>query len=398
MGDNAPVPRRRYLGLAGGWLGTLAGCLGDAASGQGGAAGQETDRAATTGADANAAQGAGATDGQSPVGTAVTAGPAETATAEAPSGTGPDAATTTETGRSGADEAVVEAERSIASVSFDGSWFDTHAHWRMADAFRYDDYETATLTARQREHDVGATVLFVPHEPFQQEYGESVKTLASEHVDYLPFLFPGGFSSAEQRRSYYADHEAVYHGLGEVTFYSGTEQGMALTADPFPQYFQLSADEDLVLMLHPTEKQAGDIGPMLSEYPEATLLLHGHELLGVFETLQSLMETHDNLYWTYDTATMLGGLMVTARGKSDFMEKYEANRERFRKRVMDGLPALLETAPKRVMWGTDIVADWHLDPEVYGELIAFSTEIRDSLPEQHRDPFAYENAVRLFDG
>ena len=395
MGGNGPVPRRRYLGLASAWLGVLAGCLGGTTSNPQGTQDGSTERADTAGAGATAVPNADNPSESS--GTATTQNAAIQTGTNTPSGTGSTSPTAT-AGRSTSGEAIRSAERSIASVSFEGSWFDTHAHWRMADVFRYDDYETKTLTARQREHDVGATVLFVPHEPFQREYGTTVNTLASEHVDYLPFLFPGGFASAEQRRSYYAEHDDVYHGLGEVTFYAGSEQGKALTDAPFPQYFQLSEYEDLVLMVHPTKKQAGDIGPMLREYPEATLLLHGHELLGTFETLHSLMAEHDNLYWTYDTATMLGGLMVRARGKEDFLEQYEANRDRYRKRVMDRLPKLLEAAPERVMWGTDIVADWHLDPDVYGELIAFSEDIRSSLPEKHRDPFAYENAVRLFDG
>ena len=313
----------------------------------------------------------------------------------------PGAATATEPPTESATETPTTptaAERSLASLSFEGEWFDTHAHWRMADTFNYDDYATEDLTARQAEHGVGATVLFVTRRPFVNAYQETVETLATPDVDYLPFFFPGGFRSARQRRGFFDEMHPIDHGIGEVTFYAGREQGKALTDDPFPEYFQLAAEEDLVLMLHPTEQQADGLGPMLEQYPEATLLLHGHELLGTGDHLRALLREHDNLYWTYDTATMLGGLTVRAAGKSDFIDRFEADRDRYRRRVTQRLPPLLEAAPDRVMWGTDIVADWHVDPDVYSRLLAFSEDVRDALPTEHRDPFAYENAVTLFGG
>lgn len=364
------LSRRTYLALAGAGVAGFAGC--------GGSGGSEPTTAASTSTTTTASS----TDEPTEAGEGT---PSETA---APEG---------ETTTASTDADVRAAEQSIAELSFEGSWFDTHAHWRMADAFRYDDYSTDDLTARQREHGVGATVLFVAPEPFMNDHGGSVQTLAREDVDYLPFFFPGVFDSAGSRRSYYEDNAEVFYGEGEVTFYSGRERGMTLTEEPFPQYFRLAAETDLVLMLHPTAEQAGDLGPMLSEYPGADLLLHGHELLSE-GSLPDLLGEHENLHWTYDTATMLGGLMVTASGKSDFLERVEARRDRFLGRVTRRLPRLLEAAPDRVMWGTDVVADWHVDPEVYGELMSFSEDVLAGLPAAHRDAFAYENAVGLFGG
>ena len=51
-----------------------------------------------------------------------------------------------------------------------------------------------------------------------------------------------------------------------------------------------------------------------------------------------------------------------------------------------------------MVWGTDVVADWHVDPDVYSRLLSFSEVVRDALPTEHRDPFAYENAVSRFGG
>lgn len=378
MSEEAPrIGRRACLLLSAASVAGLAGCQGSA----------EDETPATTSAPATPSPTRTSTPTSNP-----TASPTDAAT-DADGGPGAESAGDEATEDSG----VADAEDALATLDFEGDWFDTHAHWGMADAFGYDDFTIDGLTTIQRRHGVGATVLFTFHVPFVREYGSTVETLARDGVDYLPFFFPGAFDSREDRESFYEDRKEVFYGLGEVTFYSGAEQGLRFTDDPIPEYFEMSAAEDLVLMLHPTEEQAADVGPMLSAFPDARLLLHGFELAGMGDTLPTLLAEHENLYWTHDTATMTGGLMVRSNGQADFVDRFEANRDRYLDRAAQVLPPLLEAAPDRVMWGTDVVADWHVDPDVYGRLVAFSEDVIDSLPDEHRDPYAYENAVALFD-
>ena len=48
------------------------------------------------------------------------------------------------------------------------------------------------------------------------------------------------------------------------------------------------------------------------------------------------------------------------------------------------------------MWGTDIVAVWHGETAVLSRLMDFSRSLVDSLPAEHRDNYAFANALRIF--
>jgi hypothetical protein len=63
-------------------------------------------------------------------------------------------------------------------------------------------------------------------------------------------------------------------------------------------------------------------------------------------------------------------------------------------KASDWLP-VLQAAPDRVMWGTDVAFGWHLDEDVYGMLVDFSRRFVEQLPAELRDGYARLNAERL---
>ena len=148
-------------------------------------------------------------------------------------------------------------------------------------------------------------------------------------------------------------------------------------------------------MLHPTQKQASEIGTMLSRYPNTKVILHGFELLGTPD-LVTLLRNHKNLYWTYDLATMLDGNLYVFQDSASFISWFDVNKQQYLNSVRSKLLPLLEAAPVRVMWGTDIVAAWHGETAVFSRLMEFSRSLVDSLPAEHRDNFASANALRIF--
>lgn len=293
---------------------------------------------------------------------------------------------------------VDELEASVSDRSFEGQLFDTHAHWAGAADAGHQRLDPQGFAARMAEHDVGGCVLFTSSADAVDAYPSVLQALDTEDVDYFPFLQP-------QRRSHLMEgdvtnihdrHDPVFAGIGEIIFYGGPMQGTSLTADPWPALFEYAATRDVPLMIHPTKAQAEGLETMLAEYPDATVMAHGGEFNLSPETLQPILEAHENLYWTIDAGSMLNGLVLRASGAADFVSRYDRQVEEFHRLVEQVLPPLMESAPDRVLWGTDLATNWNTDPEVYSRIMDWTRAAIDSLPSEDQQKYAATNAKRLF--
>lgn len=289
------------------------------------------------------------------------------------------------------DAALSDEEELLTELSFEGSWFDTHAHWGDASFFGQNEFELRALLPVHEANDVGATILFIRADLLASQYDEIISALATDKREYLLFVGPG-----RQLESVITEHQEVVWGIGEIPFYQGTPQhGMSLMDGWLPAAMELGATTGLPVMLHPTMDQVPDIRPVLDAHRDLTLLLHGHELTGTDEVL-ALLEEYDRIYYTLDVGSITAPLFFESQGSSDFVERLDANQDEFLARSIPEATAMLEAAPARVMWGTDLVADWHVAPEAYERIIEFSEAFLTELPEEHQSGFASENAVRLF--
>lgn len=304
--------------------------------------------------------------------------------------------TATETPTEDVDVEGLETE--LTDRSFEGRLFDTHAHWAGARDAGHVPLDPETFGTRMNENGVGASVLFTSSVEADQEYPAVLEQLSTTAVDYLPFLQPqsrshlidGGVTDV------YKDHPAAFVGIGEIILYGGPMQGTSLTAEPWPELFAFSADEEVPLMIHPTQAQETGLETMLSDHPGATVMAHGGEFNLAQEKLVSLLEDHGNLYWTLDAGSMLNGLVLTASDASDFASRYDERKGEFDQLVEQVLPPLMDAAPNRVMWGTDVATNWNTDPAVYSRIMDWTQTAIESLPPDRRDKYAYENAKRLF--
>lgn len=311
------------------------------------------------------------------------------------------APTDTETDTPETDPAVAAAAESIAELDFDGKLFDTHVHWDRGTSKGHPSLTLDLLTSRQAEHDVGAAVLFSDLAHFVDDYGGVVETLARESVDYLPFMSPQTMQlfSGDGLESMYRGSERVFHGVGEMAYYGGPLRGQAFDDPPMAGILEFCARNDLAMMVHPTQMQVEGINQVLPQFPDTDFLFHGFQTVRrrrAGDTADRLLARHDNLYWTYDVIEMTNGLYTEASGKDDFIERFDRNRSRSLDRATSRLPQLLEVAPDRVMWGTDVATEWNMDPAVYRRGIELTWDVIDSLPAEHRDAYAYGNAVALF--
>lgn len=359
-GTRRSLSRRRVVRALGGTaLAALAGCAGDDES---------DDPVATTQADE-----------------ASTSTPATTRTAT------PDEATV-----EGPD--VDELEARLGDRSFEGQLFDTHAHWAGARDAGHARLDPQTFAARMAEHDVGACVLFTSSVDAAEQYPAVLEQLVTSDVAYLPFLQPQSLGHLQDGAvtTVHESHDGSFAGIGEIIFYGGPMQGTSITADPWPALFAFAAERDVPLMVHPTKAQADGLEEMLAAYPDATVMAHGGEFNLSPGTLRPLLEGHDNLYWTIDAGSMLNGLVLTASGPSEFASRYDQRAGEFHGLVEQVLPPLVQSAPDRVMWGTDLATDWNTDPQVYSRVMDWTRAAIESLPADQQDKYAYRNATRLF--
>jgi hypothetical protein len=288
-------------------------------------------------------------------------------------------------------------ETSVTDISFEGDFIDTHVHWHGARDTRHNILSPETLAAEFGEENIGATALFTASTEVTAEYGAVLAQMDSAGTDFLPFLEPYDDDLLEGNvTDVYAHHPDVFHGIGEIVFYGGAFKGTSLTANPWPELFEFSASEDIPLMIHPTLTQKSGLKTMLSRYPKATVLAHGGEYNLEQDVLKPILADHENLYWTLDAGSMLNGLVLQAADADDFASTYDQRKSDFHGLVERTLPWMMEAAPNRVCWGTDLATDWNTDPKVISRVMDWTQAALESIPEEQRDRYAYKNARELF--
>jgi hypothetical protein len=156
-------------------------------------------------------------------------------------------------------------------------------------------------------------------------------------------------------------------------------------------------------VFHPKASQEGTVEPALNSHAETTFIRHGHQMLGfgtdepgLGPTLPRLLREYDNLYWQMDVGVMFSGTLVRLRSASAFVDWYDANARQVIEHYQQILPQLLEAAPERIMWGTDIAQPWNPNEEAYAPLIDFTEKVLEGVPTELYGPYKRENARRLF--
>ena len=291
-------------------------------------------------------------------------------------------------------------------VSCAGKFFDTHVHFDglahseivFGHGNAYASLMPKELAKRMSENGIGCGILFVTSLDMNKDYDAMRESISGISAGFKPFINVFGSTgniSLDTIKQGYGGREEAFFGIGEYAFYTEPLLGTSFTAEPWPAIYNYAAGKNLFLMLHPTQKQASEIGTMLSRYPNTKVMLHGFELLNTPD-LTNLLRNHKNLYWTYDLATMLDGYLYRFQDSAGFISWFDANKQQYLNSVRSKLLPLLEVAPDRVMWGTDIVAVWHGETAVFSRLMDFSRSLVDSLPAEHRDNYAFANALRIF--
>ena len=286
----------------------------------------------------------------------------------------------------------------------EGRLYDSHAH-------PDDDEVLERLPAIMTKHNIGCSVLF-DHVDIT-DIDESLE-MNRERYEGMPgriALFYDVIKddpsevTRERLEELYQKSGGKFNGFGEYAFYQDPLRGTLLTAEPWPTIFAFAAEKKLPVMIHPMPELVASLEVMLDRYPDTKVIVHGFELP---DQMGDLLKSYPNLYYTLDTATMLtldgdlpqvlmypGGGPGSGFDVNEFLSIYKAEREQIlAKTIKNWLPVLL-AAPERVMWGTDISMEGHVDDRVYDILISLTDEFLNEVPQQYQQGYLRDNAFKL---
>ncbi|MDY6819482.1 MAG: hypothetical protein SVG88_12550 [Halobacteriales archaeon] len=213
------LTRRIYLMLAGAGLSALAGCGG---SDDNSGAGTQTATATKT-------------------------PPATPTTTPPPTDTPTPTATATPTPTPEQSQKIRRLETQLSKVSFQGEYFDTHAHWLPSMGPKIPSQYAAMM----QQHGIGAAVLFSPSRDAVEQYQRFLKTLTAPDVEYLPFMSapPPGKRLGTELRRLYDGKEKAFWGIGE--WKPQQKPAPPFNGKRYTPLWELSADLGIPVMFHP---------------------------------------------------------------------------------------------------------------------------------------------------
>lgn len=252
------------------------------------------------------------------------------------------------------------------------------------------------LSARMKENNVGCAVLvtidvteFGTIEEIQESIDNNYKLLKPYSAKFIPFLDLDSESSSDftverlQQILTAAEGKINYRGFGEVSFVDpGPWKNKKLTDEPLPEIIQFLGKNELFFAAHIRNGQIAELDTILAQYPNTKILVHGKPS-GIKESLVK----HKNLYYAAELEIMLSDgtfscSVSVSDGKIDSAVKQYG--------------PIIAAAPEQVIFATNAHSKCHFQPQFYSTLIEFANKFIKRLPEEHRKPFAYANAVKLF--
>lgn len=298
-----------------------------------------------------------------------------------------------------------------APASCANAWFDTHTH--------ADDLDvTQHMVTRMDDKNVGCALVFtlMNVDELADNYQDVVNLVAQHPGRFVPFytINPQRVSDItvnNLQRVLNRDSNNLFRGIGEYAFYRQPLLNTRLDSAPWPAVFEWAADNDLIIMIHLVSSQGDELDTMLTNHPNTTVLLHGNELL---DELPQLLEDHENLYYTLDTANMLrhpqrqtdtvlmfpadesenDGISDKRRART-FSALYDTFETTMLNTAVSDWADVFAAAPDRVMWGTDVASQWHTRRSAYNRLMRFSRMFRGELGAGVQTRYRTTNAREL---
>ncbi len=236
----------------------------------------------------------------------------------------------------------------------------------------------------------------------------------------IPFFNPGiGGEEVEQylgeeltgmyNNTLYASQKIVgtgfIRGFGEVE----TQELSARHNNPkVLQLIDMAQDNNINFMFHPVASKIDDVEKIIEAYPDTIFLVHmfREDLSKSMDRLIKILQDHDNIYYSIDAAHIIHAnnmdiiydLDSTNKQESinDFISSYDNNEKSMINEAIKAYKPLVDAAPDKVMWGTEIGPEYAFDPEVFDRAIKISRFVIAGFDKEHQEAVGYKNALRVF--
>ncbi len=206
-------------------------------------------------------------------------------------------------------------------------------------------------------------------------------------------------------------------GFGELDVMDYT--GYHADSKQITDIYGLAKEKNIMVMFHPAVGEAGRVKNVIEKYPDMNFLIHMYrtDLKKDRESYIDLLKTHENLFFSidvdhmmflpqesvgmlyqyeeYEESSVKNAALFFVRGFND-IDKVSVRYEALVNNAIVDYKPLIDAAPSKVMWGTEMGPKYNFEPEVYDLIIKFSRLFIGKLEPRHQEAFAYRNALRVF--
>ena len=194
-------------------------------------------------------------------------------------------------------------------------------------------------------------------------------------------------------------------GFGEVE----TQEWSARHNDPkVLQLITMAQRNNLHFMFHPIAGKMDDVEQIVKAYPDTDFLIHlfREDLAKSTDKLITMLKEHDNLYYSMDAAHIIHDNNMDliydydSPNKQSSIDKlvstYDSKEKIMTQSAIQAYKPLVDAAPDKVMWGTEIGPEYAFDPEVFDRAVKISRLVIAGFDAEDQEAVGYKNALRVF--
>ena len=194
-------------------------------------------------------------------------------------------------------------------------------------------------------------------------------------------------------------------GFGEVE----TQEWSARHNDPkVLQLITMAQRNNLHFMFHPIAGKMDDVEQIVKAYPDTDFLIHlfREDLAKSTDKLITMLKEHDNLYYSMDAAHIIHDNNMDliydydSPNKQSSIDKlvstYDSKEKIMTQSAIQAYKPLVDAAPDKVMWGTEIGPEYAFDPEVFDRAVKISRLVIAGFDAEDQEEVGYKNALRVF--
>jgi len=194
-------------------------------------------------------------------------------------------------------------------------------------------------------------------------------------------------------------------GFGEVE----TQEWNAMHNDPkIIQLIDMAQNNDINFMFHPVAAKIDDVEKIVEAYPDTVFLIHMYreDLDKSTSKLIKILQEHDNLYFSMDAAHIIHNNNMDiiydydSPNKQSSINKlvstFDSKEKTMTISAIQAYKPLVDAAPDKVMWGTEIGPEYAFDPKVFDRAVKISRFVIAGFDKEHQEAVGYKNALRVF--